>query len=446
MSVLESDEVRVVDQNWFQREGNACGSMCLGFCLVPICVIGIFYNELNYVKELATADLIKKATIVPNCQTGSSGNNAFVYVTGCKLQAPNLAPGAPDVLQQFMPERFEGAELAWSVEIKQWKRHCRTESTTHKTSTGGSRTVQREICECKLDWFPNPIPSECQSEQNLGASMPSNIQNGVKYAPKGEIKLFDPADPNGESFVLSQTFTEQIPYKTGILKAPYSGQPHQFWNGGRLDAGMLNLHSDGVLKTGDDLNDIRVTVTGRGTDELQAVAADEVREGKDFTFVAHPPEQYSIFGRETNPVAALVDGSPSRSDYISDLKVAAGVMTMIVRIILFIVMIAAFNCIFQPLSVMADLLKILNFCTCCLGDILDNAAQMVIGMVSCGCGCSCFLVAFILAWMYANPFYAILGLVVLFGLVGAAFFLKSQVKGKKVFAREPADYSNLDEC
>merc|ERR1719291_382999 len=89
-----------------------------------------------------------------------------------------------------------------------------------------------------------------------------------------------------------------------------------------------------------------------------------------------------------------------------------------IRIIGLFVMIMAFFMIFSPLSVMADLLMWLNYCTCCLGSILDKASQAVISAVSCGTGCICFTIIFCAAWCVANPTYTLIGVLLIACICG----------------------------
>merc|ERR1711920_6384 len=143
-----------------------------------------------------------------------------------------------------------------------------------------------------------------------------------------------------------------------------------------------------------------------------------------------PPETFEFWGRKTYPLEELREGSYTKADFEAQVKSENKMIAYILRLVFFIVMICAFGCIFQPLSVAADLLRVLNYCTCCLGSILDHAAQSVISCVSCMSACWCFTVVFILAWFCANPTYALIGVVILVALCGVCVFL-GQTVGKK---------------
>lgn len=92
----------------------------------------------------------------------------------------------------------------------------------------------------------------------------------------------------------------------------------------------------------------------------------------------------------------------------------------IIRICALILMVVAFEMIVQPLSVAADLLRTLNYCTCCLGTFLDDAAQCVIHTVAFVAALALFSITVAVAWIAARP---LLGIGLLVVAVGAICFL-----------------------
>lgn len=444
----------VTETSWGSRMGSSFQNMCCGIITIPICWYIVFWNESNYVKEQATADLIAKATVVEGCNTGNMGK--FVYVEDCSLKCPNMYGDLPDVLKPWIDDHFLAAtEISWNVQVKQWVQVCDKDS--EKTVTGGTRTTV--TCHDELQWASSithnawghnakgqpTIDYEDRSDHNddnarctmhgerdgdnkVKANTVSLVkENGVKSFELTDALLNNVAaldhDVLGDEADLSTvTNVTEDAWQRDLIK---QAKNTLLWRSGADDQS--------------DLCDMKITLSGRGGDGPYSVVGDEVKHGGSSTFTFHQPETYSIFGGETAQLQEMRPGKLTPEAFIALKKAEAASLVWIIRICCFIGMILGFQCIFQPLSVSADLLMYLNFCTCGLGEILDQAAQAMICMVSCGAGMSCFCMAFILAWLFANPFYAICGLVMMCCLSGAAFYVKSQRKRKDVDAKELVD-------
>merc|ERR1712217_593200 len=184
----------------------------------------------------------------------------------------------------------------------------------------------------------------------------------------------------------------------------------------------------------------RITVSGVGVD-VASVAAKQVPLDDMSDLVAFPGQPFDMWGRRTYDLLKLEPGSLNIRAFIAAYKTENAEFAWILRIGSLIVLCGAFNCIFKPLSVAADLVKMLNYCTCCLGDILDGAAQSVISTVSCCFAIFCFLMVFSAAWAVANPtFLAVFGLWVV-GCLCAGIAFKA-LAGKQTNAREA--YVHID--
>lgn len=159
---------------------------------------------------------------------------------------------------------------------------------------------------------------------------------------------------------------------------------------------------------------------------------DHRRGGVSFT--TYPSQPFNFWGQTTKPLEWLVDMPESEQDLIDEYKGGSKMTLWVVRIIGFVVMLCAFKCIFEPLSVATELLQYLNYCTCCLGSVLEKASQAVINVVSCSFACSCFCVVFGLAWLAARPTYAVVSLGVV--AIGLGTVLLLHMGGKKAASRE----------
>lgn len=418
--------------------------MCCGLILVPIIVFGIFKNEQDQLLDQATIQLVTGATEVSECTPQPGLNGKLIYATGCKMVFPQLTNQLPPPVQPFLND-FQGLNLGWVVSIFQWDKvkHSRTE----KTNTGGSHTVYWYTYEA--DWRGATVSSESfpSGHRNRG-SFPTNMARyGDINAPAGTVYV---QGKPGSGFYLDSSLTSQVPEK--------HLNPHQAavapcppwstaWNG-TLQACQLRV--DGIYLTtafGDpQVGDLRIYLSGKTASDV-SIAAEQAADSQHrgyATLKAYPPQTFGIFGRQTYPLEKLYTGHLPKADFIAQYQKESSVRGLVLRVLLFIVMIAACNCIFSPLSVMADLLRMINYVTCCLelGTVLDNATQCVIGLFSCLCATVTFAIAFIVCWIMVRPLIAIIMLCISIGaLVGASFFHKGT---KKVADAREDFYTHID--
>jgi len=409
--------------NWFQREGNAFKSMCCGIICIPILVVMIFANEINLVKAQATADVISTATVTPDCKPLPGNMGALVFAA-CHVNAPDIANRLPTPLRPFV-ETFHGASLSYSVEIYQWQET--SSKDCQKDNTGG------ETCHTTYSydqgWQGGPINSRgfraSYGHENVGR-LPSNMQSSNSFAvPPHSIVLSSSSGPVAEAkgFVLDETLQGQLPLHTVT--------PSRGAGGGATwqpESGSYFLSSEMLQPDGDYLvtyygspavGDLRVSITGQSAATASICAKQVPYGGNEASLAAWPPQVFDIWGRVTYKLEELREGLMTKGELKAQIKSENSMLAILLRIACFFLMMMAFNCIFQPLSVAADLLRFLNYCTCCLGSILDQAAQSVICCVSCSSACWCFTLTFVLAWMFANPTYGIIGLVVIVALTVA---------------------------
>jgi hypothetical protein len=432
---MDDATTMVTEQNWFQRMGSSFGSLCLGLLLVPITICVIFWNETNCVKTYATADLVGAALVVDDCAAIPSNNGKLVYVNGCKLTTDHLGHELPDVLQQFVPDGFMATEVTWTVEMMQWKEECEEQSHTTKTNTGGTKTVTTRTCTDKMDWVTSAGEPKTKDHANFG-QFPSNIaQNGQRSAQVTDTYLSSTVGDSTNSFVLNEdlisyfpSFDPALKTGTGLSGSSWAGQNYS----GELKANQLRVTGN-VLQTGSSIGDIKITITAQGCEVSQGclanVAAVQTQGASGITFKPYAPKSYNLFGQKTYPLERLDTGSSeTKQEFIDEYKTEAQMKVWLIRLVCIVVMCAAWQCIFAPLSVMTDLVMFLNFCTCCLGSLLDKASQTVIGCVSCSASLVCFSVFFVLAWCVARPVYAVFGLVLIAVVVGLSFALFSSRK------------------
>jgi len=438
---MAQEGTTVTSTNWFEREIGAVKNMCFGFVLVIVLSIVIFKNESNYVSELATADKIKSTgEFIATCQY-SPNNNGKLIVVPCQVTEPNLVPGTPPLIQKMMAS-FEGTSISWSVEILQWVKKCHTTRNCHKTNTGGEECTSTTTCNDEQEWVSNVNTGELEdpSHSNYGTHMPSNFHDGSVSAQSDQVYMSATKGHPEQGYQLDQELLGQFPSTSLPLKSP-TPTVRRYTDGdadGTLQFEHFTSVSDGTYMTGNSIGDIKVSLTGSGASIATVAAKQTAASNQLGGFLDWPAEAYNIFGQKTKPIKRIHFSSQNPTEFGEEMERTAGMVVYAVRIGCFILMVGAFKCIFEPLSTAADLLMFLNYCTCCLGSILDHAAQSVIGAVSCCSACMCFTFLFVISWMFVHPWYIVAGSTIMVcgcGIAGAAHASGAVSQGKVADAR-----------
>jgi hypothetical protein len=424
--------------------GTACASF---FCVIPITMMLIYANELNLVKSDATANMVQTAHLVHDCVPSNEDNGHLVF-TRCAVQCPDISNELPSLLSPFF-QSFAGTELAWFVEIYQWEE---TSSDDCHKNNDGSKTCHRTYSYSE-GWQSRPINSNnfhnsYYSNRNYNGmtALPNNLQSGTADAPDHSV-LLQSVGPSGgaNSYALPNNLAQMFPSKSLSPGNPPDAGSSVWQGSGDLFKSMLRGDGSSLVtySGSPSIGDLRIRVTGKTGTEA-SVAAKQVKlqvpmsvssSGFIFSFKNYPPQPFDFWGRETYPIGRLQDHIESRKEFIKEWMDENFTTVLIFRIILLVVMIVAYKMLLQPLSVMADLLRIINCFTCGLGTLLDNAAQGIICAISCGLGCCVFLFVVAVSWLLVRPTLSVgliaLGAVMFFGLHA----LKAQ-QGKAANARE----------
>lgn len=407
---MDGESTYTTNENWFQREGGAIKSMCCGFLVVILCSMMIFWNETNLVIAQATADVMKGAEVVQNCAP-SSEQGALVFAA-CDVNAPDISDHVNSQLHPFVG-KFEGSSISWSTEIYQWVEQRHDDQHCTKTKTGGKSCTHNVYYTYNREWSSSAVNSgnfRSQYGHDNQGSIPFSDGSytlpayGIYLSNKpGSAASVSQTDPH---FVLDGNLQSQFPSKSVPLKSEASA------NGMQVSGGYVRKGN------GDEIGDTRTSVSGSGSAKASVCALQGSDLDGGVKLGPSPPQPFDIWGRMTYPLEDLRGGIYTKKSFIAMIKSENQVIADLLRVVGFIVMIWAFFCIYKPLSVMADLLMFLDYCTCCLGSILDKASQAIIGCVACASGCFCFTFIFTCAWMVANPTYAVCGVIVLCCICG----------------------------
>lgn len=401
-------------ENWFQREGNAIKSMCCGFLLVFLTSILVFWNETNLVIAQATADVMQGARVLETClPLGAGAKHEDLVFAACDVNAPEISGQVDSSLQSFMPSVY-GASIKWSSEIYQWQ-ETSSQSCTKDSRGGKDCTTTYSYSQ---GWSDNTVSTNSfrnpHGHQNTG-SLP--FADSYYDVPAGGVKLSNHAG-SVDTFVKTDGYFEL----DGVLQGQFPSHDVTFQQGNGQSGGKPLYASGRYVTTASgspQIGDIRISVTYSGSSKASVCAKPSTTVDKVAVLGPSPPEAFDMWGRMTYPLEDLRGGTYDLQGFIAEIKKENAIIAYFLRLVGLILMCLAFNCIYKPLSVSADLLMWLNYCTCCLGSILDKATQAVISAVSCASGCFCFTIVFISAWFFANPTYALLGVMLLFSICGA---------------------------
>jgi len=399
----------------------SCKAMCAGFGLVLVLMVVIFVNEQRYVRTMAAIDIFeRKAQEVYDCRGSNENNNKLVYVGGCEVHLPEATTFLPSPWKEYFPPDYTAQEVSVKIEIKQWHRKCETVKDKHGDT-------HRE-CNDELAWFSSPQPDTRDHQNYAQNDLPDGLHLGSFTWSTTKVVTLSGTDSE-PGFTLPSALS--LPTEDAVEVAT---PPGFYVDGG----GYATLG-------GEDVGAYRVSVTASRAD-LANVGAQQTRGRGGYTFEAYPPQQYNIFGMTTTEFErATFNREMSKTEFENDYRSETNMIVTVFRLVGFFGMIAAFNCIFTPLSSAADLLKYLDYVTCCLGSILDGAVQAVISAVSCCSACFCFTLIFTISWFMARPWYGILGFVIMAGLGGGAFAYRTQL-AKSAKARSFVAVEPLESC
>lgn len=406
--------MQVTHENYATRQGKSCCAMCCGFILVPITIMLIFWNENNAVVNYETAKVVWGATEVEDCLPREQDGGNLV-LAACDVSAPDLAPGLPSPLRPFLGE-FQGSELTWKTEIYLYKETSTEEC--HKDDKGGKTCIKHYSCD--LAWSDSWIDSsdfQCDGHpSNARHTFPRNFQAMGKKEASEYTVILSHNGTNRSGLALDLQLQRQLPsvYMADNLKRFAKGQTVKYGRfGGDVSEYMLQVYG-GYLTTFDSqprIGDLRISLQGRSAATATAAAKQSKTKstpGMNYKLGSWPPQKFGLFGKETKPLEKLIAGRLSPGEFVEAWNNEITANLWLIRFVALVLMVVAFEMIVQPLSVSADLLRMLNCCTCGLGSLLDGAAQCLIHTLAITAALCVYLVSVAIAWIAARPLFGIL--------------------------------------
>jgi len=413
----QEDDYEDSGENIFER---MCGALCSSICgviMILLCVGLVFWNENNLVIHEATVLEIEDAKVYQSCVPDPTATGQLVLVA-CDVYTPEIANQLPETLRPFL-DSFSGASVSWSMQIYQWV-ESQTEDC-HKTNNGG--TSCRTRYSYNAQWTSSPTDSDTfqhtGGHDNRGTRFPTNLQpTGQVDAPASTVVLSQHGTPDN-GFVVNPDLVATLPVVDLGPKlkstAPAGNNHNSNWQGGgALTPEMLHVYNNGLqTSTGSpSIGDVRIELYGQTADEATACAVQLgiSDASSDYTFGPLPPQSFGWFGKETKPLQRLQPGKVSQDEFMKQFYAEGQTMAWLIRILALALMTMAFWMVLSPLSVLADGLMFLNYCTCGLGSVLDSAAQCLIATAAFFLALMLTAITIAFAWFAARPALA-LGLV-----------------------------------
>lgn len=415
-----------------QRYVKSCCCMCIGFIMIPLTISFIFWTENEAVVSYATAKVVWTATELEECQTRAEDVGKLVLAP-CDVFTPDIAPKLPSPMSSFLPA-FNGSKLEWGTEIYQYRENSHKECT--KDNKGGEHCHTEYTCS--LEWSKFYIDSsgfKCDdAPSNIGHDFPAGLQqSGSIVAPAYSVVLSHDGTNTG-GLALDNNLQGQLPSAQLPFKRPAGQRETYQRRAGVLSPNMLQLDGRYLVTywSQPQVGDIRIQLTGNSatTATVAAKQGSSKTQANSYKLKAWPPQSFDLFGKQTKPLEKLFPGRLSADEFVEAWNNEITGNLWLRRIAALVLLIIAFESILQPLSVAADLLRMLNWCTCGCGSILDEAAQCLIHTLAITAAFVLCLFTVALAWIVARP---VLGCFLL--LVAGTLLFLGRRAAKKQSAR-----------
>ena len=349
----------VTNTSWFQRIGQAFAGVLVGFLLIPVSIVVLFWNEGRAIKTARGLD--EGAGIVRSVsaeRADPSNDGKLVYVTGM------LSTGGP-VADAELGVRTSAVRLSRHVEMYVWKEETQTETRT-KLGGGEERTTTYKYVR---DWSDKPVDS-AKFKEPRGHTNPSmTYQSRETIAPGTRLGAF--AIPDG----MLRSFGEAKPLaatdaQAGALQI-------------RINKPVVAV--DGVLYAGRDpsqpaVGDMKISFLQVPLQVASVVAA---QAGTGFgPYMTGQGTSVQLIFAGAVPAATMFQAAQAENATLTWILRAVGVVLMFV----------GFGLILRPLGVLSDVIPI-------LGDVIRAGAGFV-GLL-CTAAIAPLVIAF--GWLWYRP-------------------------------------------
>jgi len=362
----------VTRTSWFSRIGSSIKGLLFGILLVVIGICLLFWNEGRAVKTHKALMESQGLVISINAQeTAPLMNGKLVHLTGEATTPQTLS-------DNLLPVSTQALKLQRKVETYQWEETSHSEEK--KNMGGDTETITTYHYE-KV-WSEKHIDSSKFKKSH-------GHQNPEKWRYQSETWTADQISIG--QYQLSETHKNNI---------------NNFQT--------LMIPSDIELPKGVAKNSAGLYY---GKDERAPKIGDQ-----QISFLYIPAQTYSVIGdlagatliehvaSNGRPIALLQAGNHTADAMFEKAKSDNVTLTWAIRLAGSLLLIIAFNMIFKPLSVLAD-----------IAPLFGNIVAIGTGIVSFLLGLSLALTTISIAWIFYRP---LVGLMLLVAAAGLVYLLK----------------------
>jgi hypothetical protein len=391
------------------------------------------WNEGRSVKTYRAikegASKVEDVTCIPDAMD----NGALVHIT-CDLD--NL----PKLSDEYWggPGNLTGVFIQRNIQTYAWKETKKT--TSRKSTSGGggktkittytcttewiSGTPESETFKCKVDGTiprnPTNFPPWAQYDRTPAATAREQIKAGDWILPEelvSKITTTMPLDATDFSNCEPNSTDSTDPTWTQML----AGAKPKCNQDGYSGPGKLTTSSTEIAVVGPQdrtsyqnvqIGDMRLSWTASSATEVSVIA-----EQKDGSFVPYKADSgVDIFYLEETAMTA--------AEMFAKAKEENRVLTILLRIIGFLIMWVGLYLMLAPLAVMGD-------CIPCIGPAIGDLIEAGACCITCPIALFFSLITIALAWLFYRPMIAVPLLVVACGCAYAVYHFRKQGAEKK---------------
>lgn len=372
-------------RNYFQRLGDSFVGILIGFVLLIIACILLFWNEGRAVDASRGLSAAAKAAVsVVGGQVLPVNESKLVHVTG---QGTASSPIMDEALTVSIPNALA---VVRKVEMFQW---VETNETSTKDKVGGTQETTTTTTYTQK-WHEGPLASADfkRPEGHTNPDMPLQTQRNVA------------ADAKLGGYTLTaqviDLLSSETPFVPDAAPAGWTKTATGLFKGtGTPDAPKLG--------------DMRITYTTTPTGNLSVMGA---QTGTSFAPWASGNGSFDVL--LANPSRQAKDAM------VSDAKSAEGILTWVLRVIGTLMCVGGFGLIMGPLKAIGNVIPF-------VASLLGSAT----GFVAFGLGTILAFLVIALAWFVVRP---ILSVILIGCAIAIAIGLSRMRSQSRVRATKPA--------
>lgn len=387
---MSDNFTEVTHESWFSRIGGAIKGIIVGLILFLAAFPLLFWNEGRAVERYKTLEEGSGAVVTVTSDNVDKGN------AGKPIHVIGKANTDETLTDTTFGVSANALKLERAVEMYQWKETSQSKS---EKTVGGGKTTSTTYSYSKA-WSNSHINSETfkKSEEHVNpGSMPyESAQQVVENASLG-------------AFTLSSSLVSMISDFTPLSIESDHPIPEQLKDSTTLhDSGFYI----GASPASPTIGDMRIKFRIAKPTEVSVVAKQV-----ENTFEPYPT-------KAGGKIELLQTGSHSAEAMFKTAQESNETLTLILRIVGFLLMFVGLGMIFKLLSVLADVLPI-------LGDIVGAGT----GIISFLLAAVLSLTTIAIAWIVYRP---LLGIIMLAAVVGLIMAIRGKLKAAKPAPKEEA--------